>query len=337
MAKADPVRWGILGAAGIASSAFLPALAEAGGGRPTVVGARDGGRASRWATEFGVDRGVEGYERVLADPEIEAVYVPLPNSLHAGWTIAALEAGKAVFCEKPLCASVDETERVLAVAAAAPRPLWEAFVFPFHEQTRRVRALIGDEAIGEPREIWSRFHFDLDDPGDIRMSEALGGGATQDVGCYSIRLARLLFGVEPVLGGATADAVWTTGVDEELWGTLPFGGDRRMQFSCGFRSTYDTFARVIGPAGEIRMTNPFHPGSDDTFELVSDGEVVEREPAAPNGERSFTSAIRHVHRVLRDEEEPAHLAVDEALGNATAIEAILAAARDEPVVRGPAR
>jgi predicted dehydrogenase len=327
MATPEPVRWGLLGAAGIASSAFLPALAETGDGRAIVVGARDGRRGERWAAEFGIERGVEGYEPVLADPEVEAVYIALPNSLHAEWTIAALEAGKAVLCEKPLCATVDETERVLAAAAAARGPLWEAFVFPFHEQMRRVRALIGDGAIGEPREIWSRFHFDLDDLDDIRMSEALGGGATQDVGCYSIRLARLLFGREPDLSGATADAVWTTGVDEELWGTLPFGGDRRMQFSCGFRSTDDTFARVIGPAGEIRMTNPFHPGTEDTFELLSGGEVVERASAAPNGERSFTPAIRHVHRVLRGEEEPTHLAVDEALGNATAIEAILAAAR----------
>jgi predicted dehydrogenase len=327
MATPEPVRWGLLGAAGIGSSAFLPALAESEGGRALVVGARDGARAERWAREFSVERGVEGYEPVLADPEVEAVYIALPNSLHAEWTIAALDAGKAVFCEKPLCATVDETERVLAAAAAARGPLWEAFVFPFHEQMRRVRALIAGGSIGEPRELWSRFHFELDDPEDIRMSAMLAGGAARDVGCYSIRLARLLFGTEPALGGATADAVWTAGVDEELWGTLPFGGDRRMQFSCGFRSTDDTFARVIGPAGEIKMTNPFHPGAKDTFELVSDGEVVEREPAAPSGERSFTVAIRHVHRVLRGEEEPLHLAVDEALGNAIAIEAILAVAR----------
>jgi predicted dehydrogenase len=327
MARAEPVRWGILGAAGIASSAFLPALAEEGGGRAVVVGARDGARAARWATEYAVERGVEGYDPVLADPDVEAVYVALPNSLHAEWTISALEAGKAVVCEKPLCATAAETERVLAVAAAARGPLWEAFVFPFHEQMARVRALIADGSIGEPREIWSRFHFELDDPEDIRMSPALAGGATQDIGCYSVRLARLLFDGEPDLAQVTADAVWTGGVDEELWGTLPFGGDRRMPFSCGFRSAYDTFARVIGPAGEIRMTNPFHPEVADTFELISEGEVVERSTAVPSGERSFTPAIRHVHRVLRGEAAPAHLAVDEALGNAMAIEAILAAAR----------
>src|SRR5437667_6363681 len=227
----DPVRWGILGAAGIAGSAFLPALTETTDGRAVVVGARDAGRAERWAVEFGVERGVAGYEDVVADPDVEAIYVALPNSLHADWTIAALEAGKAVFCEKPLCGSVEDTERVLAAARDATGPLWEAFVFPFHDQMRRVCSILEAGSIGEPREIWSRFHFDLDDPDDIRMLAALDGGAMQDVGCYSIRLSRLVFDAEPDLDRASADAAWSGGVDIELWGLLPFDAERRMQFS----------------------------------------------------------------------------------------------------------
>jgi predicted dehydrogenase len=323
MSATEPVRWGILGAAGIAESSFLPALVEVGDGRAVLVGARDGQRAQRWADRFGVDRGVEGYDAVLGDPAVEAVYVALPNSLHAEWTIAALEAGKAVLCEKPLCGTVEETERVLAIAGDTAGPLWEAFVFPFHEQMARARALISDGAIGEVREIWSRFHFVLDDPEDIRMSGALAGGASQDVGCYSIRLARLLFDAEPDLSRATADAVWVGGVDAELWGVLPFDGDRRLQLSCGFRSAYDTYARVIGDTGELRLTNPFHPEPGDTLELIADGGVVFQDPAVPSGERSFTPAIRHIHRVIRGQEEPAHLAIGEALGNARAIASLL--------------
>jgi predicted dehydrogenase len=301
-------------------------LTESGDGQAVVVGAREGRRAERWAAEFGVDRGVEGYESVLDDPAVEAVYVPLPNSLHAEWTIAALEAGKAVLCEKPLCESVEQTERVLAAASAGDGLLWEAFVFPFHEQMARATSFIADGSIGELREIWARFHFVLDDPDDIRMSASLAGGATQDVGCYPIRLARLLFDVEPDLSRVSADAAWSAGVDVELWGTLPFGGDRRLQFSCGFRSTDDTFARVIGNVGELRMTDPFHPDPSDTLELVREGHVVSQEPAMPIRERSFTPAIRHIHRVLRGEEEPRHLAVDEARGNARAVAAMLDAA-----------
>lgn len=327
MTSADPVRWGILGAAGIAESSFLPALAETGDGRAVVVGARDGARAERWAEEHGVTRGVEGYEAVVQDPEVECVYVPLPNGLHAAWTISALDAGKTVFCEKPLCGTVEQTERVLAVARRSEGLLWEAFVFPFHDQIERARSEIAAGSIGEVREIWSRFHFRLDDPSDIRMSAELEGGATQDVGCYCIRLARLLFDAEPDLPGVAAGAVWERRVDAELWGILPFEGDRRLQFSCGFRSAYDTFTRVIGDDGELRMTNPFHPETGDSFEIVRDGHVLTSESAAPGPEHSFTSALRHIHDVLRGTEEPRHLAVDEALGNARAIAALLAAAR----------
>ena len=322
----DPIRWGILGTAGIAESAFLPALAEAGGGEAVVVGGRDGARAGSWAAEHGVAHGVEGYATVLEDPEIEAVYVPLPNGLHAEWTIAALEAGKAVFCEKPLCSTPEETTAVLDVAAAASAPLWEAFVFPFHEQMTRAVALLGDGAIGEVREIVSRFHFQLDDPEDVRLLAALSGGATQDVGCYPVRLARLLFDAEPDLARTIAGATWGEGVDLELWGTLVFDADRRLHLSCGFRSEYDTLTRVLGTEGELRMTNPFHPEPGDTLVVLREGETIESGVAAPSGERSFTPAIRHIHAALRGLEPPAHLAVAEAAGNAHAISALLDAA-----------
>jgi predicted dehydrogenase len=323
----EPVRWGILGTAGIARSAFLPALREAGGGEALVVASRDAARAEAWAAELGVTRGVAGYERVISDPEVEAVYVPLPNGLHAEWTIAALEAGKAVFCEKPLCATPDETERVLAAARAAKGPLWEAFVFPFHEQMDRLQRLLADGAIGDIREIVSRFHFLLDDPDDIRLFAELAGGSIQDVGCYPIRLARLLFGDEPDLARTIADAVWVgTGVDTELWGALAFPDDRRLLFSCGFLSGNDSLTRVLGTDGEIRMTNPFHPEVSDELTIVR-GDEVETLAAVASGERSFTPAIRHIHRVLRGLESPRHLAVDEAMGNATAIASLLNAAR----------
>jgi predicted dehydrogenase len=205
-------------------------------------------------------------------------------------------------------------------------PLWEAFVFPFHDQIARIRALLVDGAIGEPREIASRFHFSLDDPADVRLLATLSGGATQDVGCYPIRLARLLFDDEPRLDRTIADAVWDE-VDIELWGALTFPGDRRLLLSCGFRSGFDTSTRICGTEGELVVTNPFHPGESDTLSLVREGEVIEVFDAVPSRERSFTPAIRHIHRVVRGLEEPRHLARDEAMGNAEAIEAVLAAAR----------
>jgi len=323
----EPVRWGILGTAGIAASAFLPALAETGSGEAVAVASRDLAKAEHWAAANDVAEGLEGYAQVLEDPRIEAVYIPLPNGLHAEWAIAALQAGKTVFCEKPLCGTVQETAAVLDAAAVAEGPLWEAFVFPFHEQIELARSLIADGAIGDLREIRSSFHFSLDDEGDIRMLAELSGGSIQDVGCYPIRLARLLFEDEPDLDRAIADAAWSAGgVDEELWGALAFAGDRRLVFSCGFRAAYQTSTVILGATGEIRMTNPFHPEPGDVIEIVRD-EVPETRPAAGAHERSFTPALRHINRVVRGLEEPRHLAVDEAMGNATAIAALLDAAR----------
>jgi predicted dehydrogenase len=322
----ESVRWGILGTAGIARGAFLPALAESGEGRPIVVGSRDETRAAAWATEHGVERCVGSYEAVLDDPDVEAVYIPLPNGMHAEWAIAALEAGKAVFCEKPLCATPAETARVLE--AAGDRLLWEAFVFPFHDQIATLEALLADGAIGDVLEIVSRFHFVLDDTDDVRMSAALAGGAAQDVGCYLIRLARLLFDDEPLVDRIAADGVWARGVDVELWGALTFPGERRLIMSCGFRSDDDTSTTVAGTRGTIRLTNPFHPGADDTMTLVREGDVLETWPGSPSGERSFTPAIRHVQRAIRGLEEPRHRAVDNAMGNAEAIAAMLAAGAD---------
>ena len=321
------VRWGILGTAEIAEGGFLPALREAGDGVAVMVASRNPARATSWAAEHGVARGVQGYDRVLDDPSIEVVYIPLPNGMHAEWTIAALEAGKAVFCEKPLCATPEETSRVLEVARAASGPLWEAFVFPFHDQMARVRETVARGDIGEVREVSSRFHFLLEDPEDIRMLAELAGGSIQDVGCYPIRLARLLFEAEPDPARAIADAVWLpTGVDTELWGALAFPGDLRLVMSCGFLSHEDKGSRVLGTAGEIRMTNPFHPEAGDTFTVITD-DGEETHEAAPSGELSFTPAIRHIHRVIRGVEPPRHLAVDEAQGNADAIGALLRAAR----------
>jgi predicted dehydrogenase len=311
------VRWGILGTANIAARVFLPALREAGGGTAVAVAGRDGSRAASWAAEHGVGGGVEGYAELLARDDIDAVYIPLPNSLHARWTEAALERGKAVLCEKPMCVTPDETERVLAAAGSAAGPLWEAFVFPFHPQTALLRELLPE--IGELREIHSSFHFHLRRPGNIRLDPKLGGGAVYDVGCYPVRLARLLFDAEPVSG--TAVTTERNGVDAETAGLLDFPGGRRLVLSCGFGRMFDTLTRLLGTEGEIRVSNAFHPVPGDTVEVWRGGRR-ERETPAPDG-TAFSWGIRHVHDVLAGSATPRHLARDDALGNARAIQLLL--------------
>src|SRR5215475_12766335 len=213
--KVAAVRWGVIGTAGIARRNFLPAVREAGGEAAAVAG-RDAERASRWARDNGVGRAVVGYQQLIDDPGVDALYIPLPNALHGEWTIRALRAGKPVLCEKPLTGSVAETEQVLAVARDTGTPLWEAFAFPFHDQMARLRTLLAEGTIGDLQEIQSDFHFHMSDRDtNVRMSTVLAAGALLDVGCYPVRLARDLFVSEH--NSAWAQAEYAGGVDVATW------------------------------------------------------------------------------------------------------------------------
>ncbi len=323
MTEAAAPRWGILSTANIARAAFLPALREAGG-RATVVASRERSKAQAFASAAGVERAVQGYEAVLGDPAVDAVYVPLPNNLHASWTIKALEAGKAVLCEKPLCLDPDETEAVLAAARRTGGLLWEAFVFPFGPQYQRLCRLIGEGVIGELREIQSSFHFLLSRPDNIRLSAELGGGALNDVGCYPVRLARDLFAAEPAQAWALGN--WGREVETEMWGSLGFPSQRRLLFSCGFARTYDTYTRLLGSEGQIHVQNPFHPKVGDPLEVHPAGGTGFRESPTTD-EHSFTAALRHIAAVLAGDEEPRHLASETSLGNARSLHMLASEAR----------
>jgi len=318
------VRWGIIGTANIARAVFLPGLRQAGGDAAAVAG-REAGRAGQFARDNGIGRGVTGYQALIEDPDIDALYIPLPNALHAEWTIRALEAGKPVLCEKPLCGTLPDTERVLTSARQTGTLLWEAFAFPFHAQLARLRRLIADGAIGDLMEIKSNFHFAVTRPDNIRLSRELEGGALLDVGCYPVRLAAELF-------GAAHESAWATasrggqGVDVDTWGVLGYPAGRRLLLSCGFGRSYDAFTTLEGTAGQIHVTNPFHPGPGDSYVVKAGRDEPRRYPAAPQ-ELSFTALIRHINGVLRGEEEPRLLAVDTTLPVARALHDLAEAMR----------
>lgn len=310
MTSGAQVRWGIIGTANIARAVFLPGLRQAGGDAAAVAG-REAGRAGQFARDNGIGRGVAGYQALIEDPDIDALYIPLPNSLHAEWTIRALEAGKPVLCEKPLCGTLPDTERVLTSARQTGTLLWEAFAFPFHAQLARLRRLIADGAIGDLMEIKSNFHFAVTRPDNIRLSRELEGGALLDVGCYPVRLAAELF-------GAAHESAWATasrggqGVDVDTWGVLGYPAGRRLLLSCGFGRSYDAFTTLEGTAGQIHVTNPFHPGPGDSYVVKAGRDEPRRYPAAPE-ELSFTALTRHINGVLRGQEVPRLLAADTTL------------------------
>jgi predicted dehydrogenase len=317
------VRWGIAGTANIARAQFLPGLRSAGG-IAAAVASRSAERAQRFAAAHGIGRAIEGYQRLLEDPGVDAVYNALPNALHAEWTIRALMAGKPVLCEKPLCGTLADTERVIEVARRTKTLLWEAFVFPFHRQFQKVASIVGDGVIGDVKEIKSNFHFMLTSRANIRLSRALQGGALLDVGCYPVRLAQEFFG--PAHQAAHASAVvGGDGVDVDAWGTVDYPEGRRLLLSCGFGRDYDTFTTIEGTSGHIRISNPFHPGPADGFEVVP-GKGGTQVFSAEAGEPSFTLAIRHINAVLRGDEQPRMLAVETSLPTARALEDLIRSA-----------
>lgn len=320
------IRWGIVGPASIARGQLLPGLREAGGGRAVLVGSRDRDRARAFAAEHGVDHGVEGYASVVESPDVDAIYIALPNSAHAEWTIRALQAGKAVLCEKPLCVSAGQAAEVLdAAAALGPALLWEAFVFPFHAQHQRLTELLADGAIGQPAEIVSAFHFGLSRTADIRLSAELGGGCLADVGCYPIRLAHELFGVAAGPAAAAGSAVIDGEVEVDA-AAIATWDSRRLLLTCGFRRGFDTFTRILGDLGQLHLSNPFHPAPSDwlTLHRPQSDPLTER---PTTDARSFTAALRHIHAVLRGAETPRHTAAEYSLAAARTLEAVQAACR----------
>ncbi len=308
-----PIRWGILGTANIAKRAFLPALRQTDG-VPARVGSRSPERGQAWAAENGLD-GAASYEQLIAADDLDAIYIALPNDEHVPWTARAIAAGKAVLCEKPLGLDSRAVRDLVATIGPDARA-WEAFVFPFHPQSALIAGLIADGAIGDAAQIVSEFHFALTATENIRLNREQGGGALFDVGCYPIRLGRLLFG-EAVAGAgiATNNA---GGVDVDSAGVLDFGPSQRLVWSAGFRRPASTFSRIVGTEAELRVSNPFHPTASDSVQLWRDGELKQSWTPAPGA--AFEHAIRHIHDVLREGAAPRYRISDDGIGQAAAMD-----------------
>jgi D-xylose 1-dehydrogenase (NADP+, D-xylono-1,5-lactone-forming) len=311
-------RWAVLGTANIAAKSFLPAM-RAAGGRAVVVGSRDQARGAQWAERNEVARTAD-YAGAIDSDDVDAVYIALPNHEHTTWTARAVAAGRAVLCEKPLGIDTADTEQLLS-SVGADALLWESFVFPFHPQTQVIKEQL--PRLGRIREIVSEFTFTAPNPeSNIRWQAALGGGALRDVGCYCVRLARLLYEAEPA--DVAARAFVEHGVDADIAAILDFPDERRLVLSASLRGAPSTYTRVVGDSGELRISNPFHPRAHDTVSLWTDG--AQARQWSPDPRTAFQCAVEHIHAVLRGDDSPRHLATTDSLGNARALDMILAAA-----------
>jgi D-xylose 1-dehydrogenase (NADP+, D-xylono-1,5-lactone-forming) len=303
-------RWGVLGAARI-NQLVLEGAALAEGASVVAIAARDRERARAQADTFGIEAVYGSYEELLAAPDVDAVYVPLPNALHVEWSVRALEAGKHVLCEKPLARSEAEARRAFAAARAADRLLMEAFMWRHTPQTKRLSQLVAGGAIGRLRMIHASFGFLLDREGDVRLSAELEGGALMDVGCYCVSAARLVAG-EPVHVRAE-QVVGGDGVDVRLAATMRFPDDVLAVIDCALDAPLGHRLSLVGEEGELVLEDPFHARTPG---IVHNGERIEVPFANP-----YAVQIENFSAAVRGEAEPL-LGGRDAVAQAAAIEAL---------------
>ena len=319
------VRWGVLSTANIGRWAVNPAIHASRNGVLRAVASRDAETARAFAEAGRIPTAYGSYEALLDDPDIDAVYVPLPNSLHREWTVRAAEAGKHVLCEKPLALGATECAEMDAAAREHGVTLMEAFMYRFHPRTERVVDMVASGALGELTAIHSAFTFRLTRMDNIRMIPELGGGSLMDVGCYCVNVSRTVAGAEPVAVQAR-EVRASTGVDARLAGTMLFPDEVVAQFDSALdqerRETYE----VAGTDAWIRVPAAFLPGTDDVFIHEHRG----RNPAVDHridGDDEYRLMVEHFADCVLTG-APVRYTAAEAAANMRAIEALYRSARN---------
>jgi xylose dehydrogenase (NAD/NADP) len=318
------ISWGFLSTAKI-NDKLLAGAAESDRVEVIAVASRDAPRAEAYARERGIERAYGSYAELLADPDVEAVYVSLPNSLHVEWSIRALEAGKHVLCEKPLSRRPDDVERAFAAAERSDRLLMEAFMYRHNPQTAALEELVGGGAIGRLRLVRAAFSFPLADAENVRLDAALDGGALMDVGCYCVSGARLLGGEPEQVYGE--QVLGESGVDELFTGSMRLPGDVLVQFDSGLVLQVRDELEAIGEEGSLFLDDPWHCKRPVIELRTADGmEEIAVRPAD-----SYRLQLENLSDAIRGEAEPL-LGRKDALGQARAIEALYrSAAEGRPV------
>jgi len=317
---------------GLLSTARINELLVAGarqtsGVEVVAIGSRDRDRAEAQAEALGVPRAHDSYEALLADPDVDAVYVALPNSLHVEWTLRALGAGRHVLCEKPLSRHPDDVERAYEAAERGRLVLAEGFMWRHHPQAHRLVELLGE--IGEPRLIRASFSFLLERADDVRLQAALGGGALMDVGCYCVSAARLIAG-EP-LAVSAQQVRGGDGVDVRLSGLLRLPGDVLATIDCGLDLPARDELEVAGTHGVIRLDDPWHARNPVIELRRTDGsaESIAVEPVDP-----YACELEDFAAAVAGERAPRY-GREDAVAQARAIAAIYASAEaNEPTEVG---
>lgn len=294
---AKPLRIGILGAARIAPVALIGPARLTGVAQVVAVAARDPGRAQAYAAEHGIPDVAADYEALIAHPEVEAIYNALPASRHADLTIAALEAGKPVLCEKPFAMNLDEAQAMTEAAEARDLVLMEAFHYRYHPLFARVLDIIADGEIGDVRRLEAVFSTSIEATAtELRYDPALGGGALMDLGTYCLHWVRTVVGAEPEIRSASA-MIGATGVDISTQAMLSFPRGVVADISCDMAGPVRATLEIEGLEGRLKVINPLAPQMGHLIEVTVEGEEARRETVSRDATydfqlRAFVAAVR---------------------------------------------
>jgi predicted dehydrogenase len=322
----DRVRWGVLGTARIAREKVVPAMFKAAHVEVLAIASRDAATADAAARALRIPRAYGSYDALLADPDVDAVYVPLPNHLHVDWSIRALEAGKHVLCEKPLGLDAADVRRLVDAAAAHPRlKLMEAFMYRLHPQWLHAKRLVDEGAIGRLQTVHGHFSYFKLDPGNIRNQPDAGGGGMLDIGTYCVSLARFLFGAEPVRVASVVDVDPDLGIDRLTSAILDFGGGRTATFTCGTQMLRHQTAQAFGTEGRVELEIPFNAPQDGPSRVWHETEAGTFETVFDRVDQYALQAEAFSRSVL--DVGPVPIPLSDALANARAVDAVFASAR----------
>jgi predicted dehydrogenase len=321
------VRWGVLGTANIAVGKVIPALQKSGLAEVSAIASRDLGKARAAADRLRIPNAYGSYEELLASPEVDVVYNPLPNHLHVPWSIRAIEAGKHVLCEKPIGLSAAEGERLLEAARSHPElKVMEAFMYRFHPQWLELKRIVDEGGIGELRTIQSFFSYFKLDPDNIRNMSDIGGGGLMDIGCYTISLSRFVFGAEPRRVVSTVEFDPGLGVDRLSSAILDFGRGTST-FTCSTQLAPYQAVSVFGTEGRVELEIPFNAPQDGPTRLRHErhGETVER---VFDRVDQYTLQGDALSRAILDG-APVPTPLEDAVANMRVIEAVFGSGRSD--------
>ncbi len=320
------LHWGLLSTARI-NVRLIPPLNASKRNRLAAVASRSQATADAYARKWKIPRALGSYDALLNDPEIDVIYNPLPNSLHAEWTIKALRAGKHVLCEKPMALTLAELAAMAEAAKELGRVLAEAFMYRHHPQTLKAKELVSDGSLGKVQLVKGSFTFMLTHENDVRLDQELGGGSIWDVGCYPISYARTMIGAAPleVFGWQVTGP---TGIDMSFIGQMRFPNDVHAQFDCGFASPPHAFIEIVGTEGTLNIPVPFAPGKKEKIFLTRENKTT---PIEIKGQELYIGEVEDMADAILLGKPP-RVSLEDSRVNTATILALLKSAQSGKVV-----